>query len=59
VLALTAPWLFVAVKVYVVVYVGITAKEPVLATDPTDGEMLSKSALLTFHDNVANWPDWT
>ena len=38
------PWLLVAVKVYVVVYVGVTANEPVLLTEPTSGEILIKSA---------------
>src|SRR5690242_10273071 len=46
----------VAVTVYVVVVAGLTETEPLLATGPTLGEILTVSALRLIQESVEDWP---
>ena len=46
----------VADTVYVVVCVGLTVTVPLLATDPTPGEILTESALTLVQLKVDDWP---
>jgi hypothetical protein len=51
------PWVFAAVKVYVVVVVGVTVAVPdegLRLAAPTDGAMLTVEAPVTLQDRVLN-----
>jgi len=52
--AVTEPFAFVAVSVYVVFVVGETVAEPAVATEPTEGLIETDVAPVVFQESVAD-----